>query len=112
MPGSSPGMRVTPPHPEEHRGAMRLEGCRVATWFETRSCAALLTMRLTLQHPIALLHLLRIEIHVAPHLPELGAHLRHAIFDGAGDVQADARRIVQRRRIIAHVLRDLHRAEL
>src|SRR5204862_6138511 len=97
MPGSSPGMRVTPPHPEEHRGAMHLEGCRVATWFETRSCAALLTMRLTLQYPITLLRLLRVEIHVAPHLLELGAHLRHPVFNGAGDVQAHRRRIVQRR---------------
>src|SRR5204862_5618895 len=106
MPGSSPGMRVTPPHPEEHRGAMRLEGCRVATWFETRSCAALLTMRLTLQYPITLLHLLRIQVHVAPHLLEFGAHLRHAVLDGAGDVQAHARRVVQRCRVIPHVLRD------
>ena len=34
-----------------------------------------------LQHPIALLHLLRIEIDADPHLLELLAHLRHAIFD-------------------------------
>ena len=37
----------------------------------------------TSQHPIALLHLLRIQIDVAAHLPELGAHLRHAVLDGA-----------------------------
>src|SRR5438128_12147102 len=73
-----PGMMVTPPHPEEHREAMRLEGCSAATWFETRSFAALLTMRLTSQHPITLLHLLCIQVHVAPHLLELRAHLRHA----------------------------------
>src|SRR5689334_5001605 len=39
------------PHPEEHCEAMRLEGCGRdvdmlgPTWFETRSCAALLIMR-------------------------------------------------------------------
>jgi hypothetical protein len=31
---------------EEHRKAMRLEGWSAAPWFETRSLAALLTMRL------------------------------------------------------------------
>src|SRR4051812_43752831 len=31
------------------------------------------------QHPITLLHLLRLHIHLLAHLPELGAHLRHAI---------------------------------
>jgi hypothetical protein len=63
------------------------------------------------QHPIALLHLLRIQIHVAAHLLELGAHLRHAVFDGAAHRHADAGRIVQRGRIVPDVLRDLHRAE-
>src|SRR5258708_3808594 len=63
------------------------------------------------QHLIALLHLLRIQIHFAAHLLELGAHLRHPVFDGTGDVQAHARRLVQRRGIVPHVLRDLHRAE-
>ena len=30
------------------------------------------------QHPITLLHLLRIQINLSAHLLELGAHLRHA----------------------------------
>jgi len=33
------------------------------------------------QHLVAFLHLVRIEIHIAAHLLELGAHLRHAFFD-------------------------------
>src|SRR6185312_15542493 len=53
-----------------------------------------------LQCLVAFLHLLRIEIDVAAHLLELGAHLRHALFS-----------IVQRRGVVAHVLGDLHRAE-
>src|SRR6266480_3642626 len=92
--------------------AMRLEGCRTATWFETRSCAALLTLRLTSQHPITLLHLLRIEIHVAAHLPEFLRHLRHAVLDHARHRPPPSRRTVQRRGVVADVLRDLHRAEL
>jgi hypothetical protein len=63
------------------------------------------------QHLIALLHLLRIQIHAASHLLELGAHLRHAVFDGAGDRQADRGRVVQGRGVVADVLGDLHRAE-
>src|SRR6267154_5381514 len=92
--------------------AMRLEGCSAATWFETRSLAALLTMRLTLQHPIALLHLLRIQIHVAPHLLELLRHLRHPVFDDARHRHPHRRRIVQRRGMFLYVLGDLHRAAL
>src|SRR3712207_7825544 len=45
------------------------------------------------QHPIALLHLLRIEIHARSHLLELGAHRRHAVLDGAAHRHANARRI-------------------
>src|SRR5713101_6433968 len=92
--------------------AMRLEGRSAATWFETRSLAALLTMRLTSQHPITLLHLLRIEIHVAAHLLEFLRHLRHPVFDDARHRHPHRRRIVQRRGIVPHVLGDLHRAEL
>src|SRR5438105_2447472 len=50
------------------------------------------------QHPIGFLHLLRIEIDVAAHLLELGTHLRHALLA-----------VVQRRRVVPHVLRDFHR---
>lgn len=35
------------------------------------------------QHPIALLHLVRIEIQVLAHLLELGAHRCHAVLDRA-----------------------------
>jgi hypothetical protein len=40
--------RVSPPHPEEHAEGVRLEGwvAAVASWFETRGFAALLTMRI------------------------------------------------------------------
>ena len=53
-----------------------------------------------LQHPITLLHRLRRHVHLAPHLPKLLAHLRHALL-----------LVVQARRIVADVLRDLHGAE-
>src|SRR3982074_1297795 len=52
------------------------------------------------QHPIALLHRLGLHIHLIPHLLELLRHLRHALL-----------LLVQRRRVIPHILRDLHRAE-
>lgn len=53
-------------------------------------------MLLILQCFVALLHLLRIQIHTAPHLLELGAHLRHAVFDGAGDGHAGVADRVER----------------
>src|SRR5947208_1809295 len=63
------------------------------------------------QHPITLLYLLRIQVEIASHLLELGAHRRHAILDGAAHRHPHTRGIVQRRRIIPHILCDLHRAE-
>src|SRR6266404_1128064 len=83
------------------------------------------------QYPIALLHLLRIQINLSAHLLELLRHLRHArlreglrlrrgyggrvggqtVLKYARHRHAHARRIVQRRGVIADVLRDLHRAE-
>src|SRR4051794_23481049 len=35
--------------------------------------------RVVSQHPIALLHLLRLHIHLLPHLAEFRAHRRHAV---------------------------------
>ena len=58
------------------------------------------TLRFELQNLITLLHLLRIDIHLLAHRFELLRHLRHAGFF-----------IIERRRVIAHVLRDLHRTE-
>ena len=54
-----------------------------------------------LQRLIALLHRRLIDIHLAAHLPEFLRHLRHALFF-----------FVQSSGVVAHVLRDLHRAEL
>src|SRR5215831_16306872 len=67
---------------------------------------------LTSQGPITLLHLLRIEIDVATHLLELRTHPGHAVFDSALHRHAHRGRIVQRGGVVAHVLGDLHRAEL
>ena len=54
-----------------------------------------------LQRLIALLHRRLIDIHLAAHLPEFLRHLRHALFF-----------VVQSSGVVAHVLRDLHRAEV
>jgi hypothetical protein len=56
--------------------------------------------RVGLQHPVALLHLVRIEVHARAHLLELGARCGHAVFDSAGDRQADVGRIVQGRGVV------------
>jgi hypothetical protein len=71
------------------------------------------------QHPITLLHLLRIQVNLPAHVLELLRHRGHSILDHARHRHPDATtghralvRIIQRRRIIPHVLRDLHRAEL
>ena len=48
-------------------------------------------------------------------LAEFLRHLRHAVFDSTVSLRQRAEpafRIVQRRRVVAHVLGDLHRAEL
>src|SRR5262249_9965847 len=50
---------------------------------------------------VALLHSVSIDVQLAAHLPEFFRHLCHALFF-----------VVQRGSIVAHVLRDLHRAEL
>src|SRR6185437_4626163 len=53
-----------------------------------------------LQRAIAFLHRIGIDIELAAKLAKSLRHLRHALL-----------LVVERRRIVAHVLRDLHRAE-
>src|SRR5262249_60846241 len=53
------------------------------------------------QCPVALLHRVRIDVDLAAELPELLRHLRHALL-----------LVVERGGVVAHVLGDLHRAEL
>src|SRR5947209_2339631 len=76
-----------------------------------RSNSVVSVMRL--ESPVALLHLVGIDIHLLAHGPELLAHRCHPGFGLRGRPARDRPlvRIIQRRRIIAHVLRDLHRAE-
>src|SRR5262245_60014982 len=72
----------------------------------SRTVAAVYSDRLRLQppcasqRPVARLHGLGVDVHLAAHLAEFLRHLRHAAF-----------LFVQRGGVVAHVLGDLHGAE-